>query len=77
MGEQEIVKYIVLELQTNTDGSVGTLINSYDEQPQAESKYHSVLAAAAVSTIPCHACVLLASDGRQLESKAYKREAGE
>ena len=77
MGEQDIVKYIVLELQTNADGSVGTLISSYDEQPQAESKYHSVLAAAAVSAIPCHACVLMTSEGQQLESKTYKREAGE
>ena len=73
MGENENVTYIVLELQTNAEGAVGTLVTSYTERPQAESKYHSVLAAAAVSALPCHACVLMTNQGAQLESKAYKR----
>ena len=44
------MKYIVIEIQTQDDGMVGTLVNAYDARNEAESKYHKVLSAAAV---PC------------------------
>ena len=63
--------YIVLEIQTNNDGTVGTLIDTYDNRGSAESKYHLILSAAAVSQIPQHSCVLMTDDGFLLESKSY------
>lgn len=65
------MKYLVIEIQTNSDGSVGNLVYAYDDRNQAESKYHTVLASAAISALPAHAAVLLTSDGRQLEYKCY------
>lgn len=43
------MKYIVLEIQTNVDGTIGTLIDSFDTRNEAESKYHLVLSSASIS----------------------------
>lgn len=66
------MSYIVIELQTNADGTVGNLVWSYTNQEQAESKFHAVLSAAAISTIPVHACSLLSGDGRLLNRGCYE-----
>ena len=68
------MKYIVIELQTAADGAVGNIVTTYDTQEQAESKFYSVLSAAAVSAIPEHAATLLTSEGYSLDSKCYKHE---
>ena len=41
--------YIVLEIQTST--SVATIVDSYSDRNQAESKYHQILSAAALSSM--------------------------
>ena len=64
--------YIVFEIQTNTDGTVGTLITTYENQNQAESAYHGILEAAAVSALPVHACTLLTEEGFQVRHECYK-----
>lgn len=66
------MKYIVIELQTNTDGTVGNLVYAYDDRLQAEQKYHLILASAAVSALPSHAAVILTSDGRMVASQCYR-----
>lgn len=63
--------YLVIEIQTDANGSVGNFVWSYEDQNQAEAKYHSVLASAAVSQIPVHAAVILSNDGRALASQSY------
>ena len=65
------MKYIVIELQTNPDGSVGNLVYVYDDRLQAEQKYHLILASAAVSALPSHAATILTSDGRMVASQSY------
>lgn len=67
--------YIVIELQTMKDGSVANLVTQHDRLDEAESKYHSVLSAAAISTLPLHAAVLMTSEGVTLENRYYEREA--
>lgn len=64
--------YIVIELQTNTDGTVGNLVYSYTDRNEAEQKYHLILSSAAVSQLPAHAAVLLTGDGRMLASQCYR-----
>ena len=66
--------YIVFEIQTNSDGSVGTLVSSYTEQNAAESAYHSVLASAAISALPKHACVLMSEEGFEIRHECYQHE---
>ena len=62
--------YIVIEIQTTS--TVATLVNSYDNINQAESKYHQILTAAALSDIPKHGAVLLNDDGQMLKSECYE-----
>ena len=70
----DITKYLVIELQTNTDGTMGSQVTSFDARDRAENKYHTVLAAASISTKPKHSAVLMTNEGFVLESKCYHHE---
>lgn len=63
--------YIVIEIQTNTDDTVGTLVNTYTDVNVAEQKYHTILASAAVSAIPYHAAVILTETGQLVKHQCY------
>lgn len=63
--------YIVLETQTDTNGTVGTLITSYENRNDAESKYHNILTAAAISEVPLHYAFLLTDEGYTIKSEGY------
>ena len=63
--------YLVVELQTYADGSCGSLKDQFSDLSLAEQKYHQVLAAAAVSSCPLHAAVLLDFSGRLLKREQY------
>lgn len=64
--------FIVIELQKNADGSVGNIVNAYDDQEKAESAYYAVLSSAAVSTIPVHSAALITEEGFPLLHHCYK-----
>lgn len=66
--------YIVIEIQTNADNTVGNFVWAFATENEAFAKYHSVLAAAAVSALPCHSCVILRNDGIQIAGQVYKHE---
>ena len=66
---------VVLEIQT-TD-TVATLVNSYMDRQEAESKYHAILAAAATSKLPKHSAVMLTSDGYYIKSECYEHDTEE
>lgn len=71
------MKYIVIEIQTNTDGAMGFLTYDFADKAQAESKFHAVLSAAAVSALPVHAACLMDNTGRLLDRKCYERKEEE
>ena len=64
--------FIVFEIQTNTNGAVGTLVSTFENQQAAESAYHTALSAAAVSALPVHSCALLTNEGFMMRSECYK-----
>lgn len=66
--------YIVVELLTYADGTVGNLVWAFDTRNAAEAKYHSVLAAAALSSVPIHACVLLDNRGSRFAGECYRHD---
>ena len=66
--------YIVLETQSYDDGTVGTLVSSYEERNAAENKYHLVLAAAAISDLPRHSAFMLSDEGYLVKSESYTNE---
>lgn len=67
--------YLVMELQKNSDGHVANIVTEHETLPQAESKYHAVLSAAAVSHIPIHSAILVSQEGFPVEHRCYKHEA--
>lgn len=54
--------YIVTEIQLSEDGTMATLNNYYLDRNQALSKYYTVLAAAAISSVYKHACFMYNED---------------
>ena len=64
---------IVIEVQS--DGTTAsTLVNSYADRNQAESKFHQILTAAAVSSVPIHSAVLMTDRGKTLKTETYTHE---
>lgn len=70
------MKYKVLEVQTYADGSTGDLLTTYDTEAEAVSHYHSVMAAAALSDLPCHAVGVIRSDLMLVESGKFEHTEG-
>ena len=52
-------EYIVIEMQTNENGVTSVIPLAYEDLNLARQKYHTILAAAAVSTLPVHGAVIL------------------
>ena len=63
--------FIVIEIQKNSSGQIATLVNSYSDHNTAEQKYHTILAAAAVSGLPSHAAVMLLENGQEVKHECY------
>ena len=61
--------YIVIEIQT-TDTSAW-IVNQYADKAQAESRFHNILAAAAVSAIPTHAALMIDEKGFPVRPPEY------
>lgn len=70
--------FIITEIQTNADGTVGTLVTTKNDRNEADAEYYRVMGAAAVSALPCHACILTSEEGFPLMHGAYRHgEAAE
>lgn len=67
-------KYLVIEIQKFANGSMSTPAYAYDNLNSAEAKYYSILAAAAVSSLPVHSCILMSEEGFPLRHECYKHE---
>lgn len=65
------MKYIVIEIQKSAEGVVGNFVFSFDTIAAAESKYHAILSAAAVSGLPCHAAVLMNETGYCVKHECF------
>ena len=59
--------FLVVELQTYTDGTMACLTYVKQTLREAQSKYHEVLAAAALSGLPAHSAAILTKEARSLE----------
>lgn len=63
--------YTVIEVQNS--GTPGILTTVYTNENEAYSKYYTVLAAAALSTIPYHSGHIIRDDGVMIEGKVFDR----
>ena len=64
--------YIVIELQKNAEGVVSDIVTSHNTLAEAESKYYTILASAAVSEIGVHSAVIISEDGFPVKYQSYK-----
>ena len=64
--------YTVIELQTNEAGETANIVQSYSDRNEAASRFHQILAAAALSNIRKHAAALLNEDGFCEKSEFYE-----
>lgn len=66
------MKYIVLEIQSGD--TISTIVNDYDNINQAESKYHQILTAAAISNVPKHSAMIITDEGFVQKVDCYIHE---
>ena len=65
--------YLVIEMQTNS-GQLANIATAYGTQAEAESKFHAILSAAAVSEVEVHSAVILDESGCVLGNGSYIHE---
>ena len=69
-------KYIVVELQKNGE-VMSNIVTAHDTLADAEYKFHTVAAAAAISNIDKHAVTLLNEDGFPVERTHFEHSIEE
>ena len=69
--------YYIIEIQQYKDGTYGHQVHWAQTRNQGESKYHEVLAAAAVSDLPSHSATLIDSRGLVIMNWCYEHEQPE
>ena len=72
--------YIVIEIQATEEtetapATAATIVNAYADRSVAEQKYHQILAAASVSSVPVHSAVMLTGDGTRIKGETYRHGA--
>ena len=76
-----MTQYYIVEIQQAANGSFAHLVHTAsDADPDkarmsADSVYHQVLAAAAISNLPTHAAILFSSEGFPIMNQCYKHGA--
>lgn len=67
--------FYVIELQTGETGAA--IPYAFDNLPDAEAKYHTLLAVAAKSDVPKHGVLLVSDNGFVLKNEMYEHPVGE
>ena len=62
--------YIVMEIQKSN--TAATIVNTYETRNEAENKYHTILASAAISNVPKHSAVLLTEEGDYIKHECFE-----
>lgn len=71
------MKYIVIELQKNAEGHISPIVTEHNTLAEAESKFYSIMAYAAVGEIPMHSATILREDGFPVMYKHYTHKVVE
>ena len=66
------MKYIVIELQKNKEGAVAHLVTEHNTLAEAESKYYTILASAAINDVPVHSAIIVSEEGFPVKHQCYK-----
>lgn len=63
--------FVVLEIQT-TESTMSATPWKFDSLAEAKQKYHSVLAFAAVSSVPIHTAMIVSSYGQVVSAEYFE-----
>ena len=63
--------YLVIELQKTAPDTVENIVTAHSSINEAYQKYHTVLAAAAVSSVPAHSAVMINDKGGLICAESY------
>lgn len=66
------MKYFVVEIQKLDENTYAHIVHEAATRNEAESKYHQVLAAAAISNIPQHSAIMFSAVGFPLMHESYE-----
>lgn len=66
--------YIVLEIQVNTDGTVGSIPTQYESREAALQKYYQILSFAVVSSVAKHSAMIITDDAMVMKSECFIHE---
>ena len=70
------MNYIVIEMQTS-NGTTSVLTTTKSNINEAENKYHTVLAAAAISQVDVHSAALLNERGQFIKYECFDHTSPE
>lgn len=62
--------YIVIELQKNGN-ELSNIVTTFDNLNEADNKYHTILASAAISNVDRHAASMLSDEGYYIKCEYY------
>lgn len=65
------MKYYVIEIQTNSDGTAGNFVFSFDTLGEAYTKYFTILTFAAQSQVLVHSALLVDRAANVFEHKSF------
>ena len=68
--------YIVIEIQSDEE-TASTIVNTYTNRNEAESKYHQILTSASLSNVPVHTAVVMTDTGTILKCETYRHKVQE
>lgn len=72
------MKYVVIELQKFADGTLAVPpVATFDSFFDAVSRYHTILAAAAISDVTVHSAVILTENGQEIRMDSYNKADGQ
>lgn len=66
------MRYIVIEMQKNAEGQVANLVTAHDSLAEAESKFYTILASAAINSVPVHSAIIVSEEGFPVKHQCYK-----
>ena len=66
------MKYIVIEMQKTAEGQVANLVTAHNTLAEAESKFYTILASAAINDVPVHSAVIVSEEGFPVKHQCYK-----
>ena len=63
--------FIVIELQVNADRQLANIVTPYNTLSEAQNKFYTICAYAAISDIPMHSAVILDASGVLIDRQMF------